>query len=108
MRTAFALTLVALLLSAPAGVLSQGTPGAKPGALETMRVDYYHTGNDKEERFSLDRILIEPLPWPGNPAARVDRHGSRQIFLRSRRPRHERSGVLARVRVGLRRMGNDR
>jgi len=31
-----------------------------------MRVDYYHTGNDKEERFSLDRIVIEPLPWAGN------------------------------------------
>jgi hypothetical protein len=32
----------------------------------TMRVDYYHTGNDKEERFSLDRIVMEPLPWAGN------------------------------------------
>ena len=37
-----------------------------------MRVDYYHTGNDKEERFSLDRIVIEPLPWPGNPAKPID------------------------------------
>src|SRR5689334_17879858 len=37
-----------------------------------MRVDYYHTGNAKEERFSLDRILIEPLPWPGNPSRPVD------------------------------------
>ena len=34
-----------------------------------MRVDYYHTGNDKEERFSLDRVVIEPLPWAGNPAS---------------------------------------
>lgn len=38
----------------------------------TMRVDYYHTGNDKEERFSLDRVVIEPLPWPGNPAKPID------------------------------------
>jgi hypothetical protein len=37
-----------------------------------MRVDFYHTGNDKEERFSLDRILVEPLPWPGNPARPID------------------------------------
>ena len=37
-----------------------------------MRVDYYHTGNDKEERFSLDRIVIEPLPWPGNAAKPID------------------------------------
>jgi len=38
----------------------------------TMRVDYYHTGNEKEERFSLDRVLIEPLPWPGHPAKSID------------------------------------
>jgi hypothetical protein len=43
--------------------------GAEP---QTMRVDYYHTGNDKEERFSLDRIVVEPLPWPGNPARPID------------------------------------
>lgn len=38
----------------------------------TMRVDYYHTGNDKEERFSLDRVLIEPLPWAGNMSRPID------------------------------------
>jgi hypothetical protein len=41
-------------------------------AADTMRVDYYHTGNEKEERFSLDRVLIEPLPWAGNPARPLD------------------------------------
>jgi hypothetical protein len=41
-------------------------------AAETMRVDYYHTGNEQEERFSLDRVLIEPLPWPGNPRKPID------------------------------------
>lgn len=41
-------------------------------AAETMRVDYYHTGTDKEERFSLDRVVIEPLPWAGNPARAID------------------------------------
>src|SRR5262249_10902320 len=35
-------------------------------AADTMRVDYYHTGNAREERFSLDRVVIEPLPWAGN------------------------------------------
>jgi hypothetical protein len=44
-----------------ASVASAAPPG-------TMRVDYYHTGNAKEERFSLDRVVLEPLPWPGNPA----------------------------------------
>jgi len=37
-----------------------------------MRVDYYHTGTSAEERFSLDRVVVEPLEWPGNPAAAVD------------------------------------
>ena len=39
---------------------------------QTMRVDYYHTGNSKEEQFSLDRIVIEPLPWAGNPSRPAD------------------------------------
>jgi hypothetical protein len=38
----------------------------------TLRIDYYHTGNAKEERFSLDRVVHEPLPWPGNPARPID------------------------------------
>jgi hypothetical protein len=38
----------------------------------TFRVDYFHTGNATEERFSLDRLVIEPLPWPGNPSRPVD------------------------------------
>src|SRR5881409_2495489 len=41
-------------------------------APQTLRVDYYHTGNAKEERFSLDRVVLEPLPWPGNPAKPID------------------------------------
>ncbi|MBL8194868.1 MAG: IgA Peptidase M64 [Blastocatellia bacterium] len=41
-------------------------------AVPTMRVDYYHTGNIKEELFSLDRVVIEPLPWPGNPQKPID------------------------------------
>src|SRR5690349_22952448 len=41
-------------------------------AAETMRVDYYHTGNATQEIFSLDRIVIEPLPWPGNPRKSID------------------------------------
>ena len=47
--------------------------GAAPAsAAQTMRVDYYHTGNNKEERFSLDRIVIEPLPWAGNSSRPID------------------------------------
>jgi predicted small secreted protein len=38
----------------------------------TMRVDYYHTGNATQELFSLDRVLVEPLAWPGNPQKAID------------------------------------
>jgi hypothetical protein len=41
-------------------------------AVMTMRVDFYHTGNVKQEQFSLDRVVVEPLPWPGNPAKPID------------------------------------
>lgn len=47
----------------------------------TMRVDYYHTGNEKEERFSLDRVVIEPLPWPGNPAKPIDASNLGKYFF---------------------------
>jgi hypothetical protein len=32
----------------------------------TMRVDFYHTGNSETEIFSLDRVVLEPLPFSGN------------------------------------------
>jgi len=38
----------------------------------TLRVDYYHTGDAESETFSLRQVVIEPLPWPGNPAAPID------------------------------------
>jgi hypothetical protein len=41
-------------------------------AVLTMRVDYYHTGNEKQEHFSLDRVVVEPLAWPGDPQKNID------------------------------------
>ncbi|HEX5874708.1 MAG TPA: M64 family metallopeptidase [Pyrinomonadaceae bacterium] len=41
-------------------------------AQQTMRLDYYHTGDATQEVFSIDRVVIEPLPWPGNPAQAID------------------------------------
>jgi hypothetical protein len=55
---------IALLL-----VLGADAAAAAPA---TLRVDYYHTGNDRQEWFSVDRLVIEPLPWPGNPARPID------------------------------------
>ena len=42
------------------------------GAPRTLRVDYYHSGNSQQEWFSLDRVVMEPLEWPGNPAKAID------------------------------------
>jgi len=41
-------------------------------APQTMRLDYYHTGNDHQQTFAVDRIVTEPLPWPGDLAKSID------------------------------------
>jgi len=40
--------------------------------IQTLRLDFYHTGDSKQEIFSLDRVVIEPLAWPGSPKQFVD------------------------------------
>ena len=40
---------------------------------QTMRLDYYHTGDAKAEVFSVDRVVIEPLPWSGDLSQAVDK-----------------------------------
>jgi hypothetical protein len=45
---------------------------ASPAVRRTLRVDYYHTGNSRAEWFSLDRVVLEPLAWPGNLNKSVD------------------------------------
>ena len=53
-------------------------------APQTLRVDYYHTGNDKQEIFSLDRVVIEPLPWPGDLSKSIDRSNLGKYFFEVR------------------------
>ncbi|HEX3128291.1 MAG TPA: IgA Peptidase M64 [Thermoanaerobaculia bacterium] len=57
-------TLLALALLA--------APASSASAPRTMRVDYYHSGDATQEHFSLDRVVVEPLAWPGNPGRPVD------------------------------------
>ena len=52
----------------------------------TFRVDAFHTGNATEERFALDRLVLEPLPFPGNPDRPHRRAQPRQVPLRGPRP----------------------
>ena len=57
------------VLLALAFLLSGGICSA---AERTMRLDFFHTGNAAQELFSVDRISIEPLPWPGSPKSMID------------------------------------
>jgi hypothetical protein len=41
-------------------------------APRTLRVDYYHTGNAHQQWFSLDRVVQEPLDWPGSLRKSID------------------------------------
>jgi hypothetical protein len=38
----------------------------------TVRVDYTHSGNALSDQYALERVVIEPLPWPGNMARNFD------------------------------------
>lgn len=42
------------------------------GPPRTFRVDYLHTGTAASETFALDRLVLEPLPWPGRPDRPLD------------------------------------
>src|SRR6185295_17461820 len=68
-------TLVLTGALAGASVVSQA---AEP---RTMRVDYFHTGNAGEERFSLDGVVLEPLEWAGNPARPIDDTNSGKYYF---------------------------
>ena len=59
MRT---IALVSILMSSTA-------LAAQP---HTMRLDVVHTGTANEESFALERVVLEPLPWPGNPRRPLD------------------------------------
>ena len=56
----------------PAVFALAAAPARAADAPHTMRLDYFHTGTATEERFSPDRVVIEPLPWPGNPDRPID------------------------------------
>ena len=47
----------------------------------TVRVDYNHSGNALSEQYALERVVIEPLPWPGNLAQNIDHTGRGQNMV---------------------------
>ena len=60
--------LLASLLLANVAVADDATP-----AHATYRLDVFHTGGKgAPEIFAVDRLRLEPLPWPGHPSRAVD------------------------------------
>jgi hypothetical protein len=75
------LTPSILFLLAAVAFAGQQAPSPQSPAPRSMRLDYYHTGNEKEERFSVDRVVLEPLPWAGNPARPIDTTNRGKYFF---------------------------
>ena len=60
------------LFSAAVLCFTQLAQAAQPA---TIRVDYLHSGNATTENYALERVLVEPLPWPGNLKQAIDNSG---------------------------------
>lgn len=69
------LLAVAAALTATAAAAASEPPG-------TWRLDLHHTGGLGQEIFSLDRVVVEPLPWAGHPAGRIDDSGAGKYRFR--------------------------
>jgi hypothetical protein len=50
-----------------AGLLWAAAGAAAPAGPGTLRLDLVHTGGPGVEVFAVDRVTVEPLPWPGHP-----------------------------------------
>jgi hypothetical protein len=76
-------SLAVLAFAGAAGTLAASTFAANalaastisapiPAQPATVRLDYVHSGNAQSEQYALDRVVIEPLPWPGDMARTLD------------------------------------
>ncbi len=64
MRTSLTWLLTAALVLA-AGIAQAAQPG-------TVRLDYSHSGNALSELYAIERVVIEPLAWPGALSQAID------------------------------------
>jgi hypothetical protein len=76
-----------LLLALALSLLLCGVAVAAP---QTMRLDYYHTGDATREVFSVDRVIIEPLPWPGDLNRNIDDSNLGKYFFEVREQKSKR------------------
>jgi hypothetical protein len=51
---------------------SGGADAAHAQQPATVRLDYTHSGNALSEQYAIERVLIEPLPWPGDMSQPFD------------------------------------
>lgn len=58
-------SFAALLLGAVTALVHAAQPA-------TVRLDYAHSGNALNETYAIERVVIEPLPWPGNLSRNMD------------------------------------
>jgi hypothetical protein len=58
-------TVLAAVLCFASAAVDAATP-------PTLRVDLQHGGDARSEHYALERVVVEPLPWPGNPAQALD------------------------------------
>lgn len=60
------------LLLALSAALLLGAASVHAAQPATIRVDYTHSGNALQDGYALERVVVEPLPWPGNLAKNLD------------------------------------
>jgi hypothetical protein len=63
------LRAIGAMLALAAGAVQAQAQAPAPA---TIRVDYSHTGNALSDHYALERVVVEPLPWPGNTQQAFD------------------------------------
>jgi hypothetical protein len=67
--------------SAAMAIILLFSGGAYADAPDTMRLDFFHSGNRDMEMFSVDQVVIEALPWTGNMHQPIDKtHRGKYLF----------------------------
>ena len=61
-----------LALSACAAASAAAATPSAPAQPATVRLDYIHSGNALSEQYAMERVVIEPLPWPGDMRRTID------------------------------------
>jgi hypothetical protein len=71
--TVLMLGMPGLTAGAAGSAAAEPASQAAPAAPASYRLDYFHTGGPGGvEIFAVDRLRVEPLPWPGHPARPAD------------------------------------